>query len=253
WDGNISNCDAGSLSQSTLDKILDRLNYFRDLAGCPTSVTFDTSSNAKAQAAALIMAANQTLDHYPDSTFTCYSADGYEGAQSCNLSYFSSAIISDAITNQIHDDGAGNYPAGHRRWILYSRAEKLGYGANVNYAALWITPSVYNDAPTSWPTYIAYPVPGYMPAPLVFERWLLSVPDGDFSNASVTMIDKDGKSVSLTIETLASNYGDNSIVWVPSGITTNSSSDINYQVTVSNVVVNGNTKSYTYNVIIVQV
>ena len=60
-----------------------------------------------------------------------------------------------------------------------------------------------------------------------------------------------GTNVALTIEAQAQGYGDNTIVWVPQGVPTSApAADVTYSVTVSNVVVSGQSRVFTYNVTI---
>ncbi|MDF1550669.1 MAG: hypothetical protein P1P88_22800 [Bacteroidales bacterium] len=47
------------------------------------------------------------------------------------------------------------------------------------------------------------------------------------------------------------SYGDNTIVWQPTGINTTSDTDISYKVSVKNVVVSGEAKSFEYTVVII--
>ena len=73
WDGNLQNCDPGTIDQGFQDATLVRLNFFRAMAGVPGEITFSAESNAKAQAAALMMNVNHALSHDPPSNWTCYS------------------------------------------------------------------------------------------------------------------------------------------------------------------------------------
>jgi hypothetical protein len=56
----------------------------------------------------------------------------------------------------------------------------------------------------------------------------------------------------VTLEAQAQGYGDNTIVWLPQGIPTSAPlCDVNYTVTVSNVVVSGKPQLFTYGVTII--
>ncbi len=74
----------------------------------------------------------------------------------------------------------------------------------------------------------------------------------DFTNATVTMKNAAGANVPATVisrTSISSSYGgDNTIVWEPTGVDLNSNFDQKYTVTVSNVMVGGSAKSYTYDV-----
>ncbi len=58
-----------------------------------------------------------------------------------------------------------------------------------------------------------------------------------------------GTNVPVTLEAQAQGYGDNTIVWVPQGIPTGAPTrDEVYSVTVSNVVVSSQSRTFTYTV-----
>ena len=132
WTGNAASCNAGTVSQLTYDRTLQRINYFRRLVGEPGNIVYETTRNAKCQQAALMCLANGALNHAPPDTWSCYTAEGAEGCANSNLS---SAFGSNAITNFMTDAGANNTAAGHRRWILYSRARTFGIGSASSYCA----------------------------------------------------------------------------------------------------------------------
>lgn len=86
WTGNHAACGAGTTSEAFRASILQRINYFRSMAGIPPLVGFNDIYNAKAQAAALMMSVNRSLSHSPDDSWACYTEAGAEGAGSSNLS-----------------------------------------------------------------------------------------------------------------------------------------------------------------------
>ena len=114
------------------------------------------------------------------------------------------------------------------------------------------------DSNTQFPDLIAYPCNGYMPQSLVFPRWSFGIPSNypytypDFSKASISMTDMDGKKIDLTIVSRSVDgiVGDNTIVWEPEGVITNSDEDITYTVTIKNVK-NAQYSRYTYGVTII--
>ena len=245
WTGNINTCDPGTNSTLSINNTLDRINYFRDLVGLPSNITFDPILNQKCQEAALMMHANGTLNHYPPATWLCYTTNGSDAAGSSNLAYSHS---SNSITQYINDFGSGNTAIGHRRWILYTRANIFGTGSTDTKNALWVINSF--TTPASVP-FVAYPAPGFFPAPLIFGRWSFSIPGADFSNTIISITDEQGTNIPLTIEPITNGYGDNTIVWVPDQayFNLNSSEDEKYTIDISNV---NNTfqMNYNYEVII---
>ena len=75
WTGNSSNCDPGDTPDSVKEKEVQRLNYFRRLAGLP-AVSLNSTYSAKAQQAALMMKDNNALDHYPPDSWKCVTPAG---------------------------------------------------------------------------------------------------------------------------------------------------------------------------------
>ena len=80
WTGSTSTCTAGTYATDAMNKTLQRINYFRKMAGVSSAITFDATKNAKCQEAALMMQANNSLNHNPPTTWTCYTADGASAA-----------------------------------------------------------------------------------------------------------------------------------------------------------------------------
>jgi hypothetical protein len=123
-----------------------------------------------------------------------------------------------------------------------------------------IAPVPFESIPASTPAYVAWPPKGFIPRDVVYPRWSLSVPANgypfpvDFTSATVTMTGSNGTNVPLTIDyanPVENTYvGDNTIVWVPTGINLTSDADQKYTVKVSNVLVNGIPKNYEYDVTI---
>ncbi|MFC2100279.1 hypothetical protein ACFLRZ_00465 [Bacteroidota bacterium] len=245
WTGSISTCDAGTVPQSTHDKVIMRLNYFRRLVGLNDNTTLDVSQFAKFQETALMMAANGQLDHYPPNTWTCWTQAGSDGAAQSNLVLTHSTP---AITIFIQDPGSNNFDCGHRRWILHSVKTKFSYGTTNTSMALGVIGVA--DGNTNIPPFIAYPPKGYIPQQLVFSRWSFGIPGANFSSANVSMTGSNG-TIILNVVSTTANYGDKTIVWEPQGIITNSPNDLSYTVTVSGIT-NAPQSSYTYTVIIIK-
>lgn len=251
WDGSIDTCDPGTVPASVHAKVLQRINYFRRQAGLPDDVTFDSGKNAKCQQAALMMSANHQLSHTPPNTWACYTTDGYDAASHSNLT-LGHITTTVGIRALMSDDGSNNTAVGHRRWFLYPPAKIMGHGSTGNSMAVWVIGD-FGPTPPSAPEFVAWPPQGFVPAPIVpYARWSFSVTGADFDATTITMTDSSGNPVSLVQNPVAYGYGDATIVWEPSGIITGESADLDYHVTVSNVVVGSQTKNYSYTVTIVQ-
>ena len=246
WTGDVSACDEGNVSQECKDQTLKRLNYFRNLAGL-NSVSWDASVFSKYQKAALIMQANNSLNHTPPNNWNCWTQEAYDGAYSANLS--GGGNSPESITSYMRDFGASNDPCGHRRWILYSKQTEFSLGATSHYHALGVVG--LEALNTNVPDFIAYPSSGYFPKEITFEKWSFGIPNANFSSANVQMIDEGGNNLSLTIVSKTDSYGDNSIVWKPIGIDLNTNSDQKYTITISNIT-NASQTSYSYSTTLIK-
>lgn len=65
WTGNTGTCTPGTISDIAQTNTLARINYYRKLAGLHLSLTFNPIRNNACQQAALIMAANNSISHFP--------------------------------------------------------------------------------------------------------------------------------------------------------------------------------------------
>ncbi|WGZ93876.1 MAG: CAP domain-containing protein [Candidatus Thiothrix putei] len=257
WTGNHSTCTPGTTSSEFKDAVLARINYFRAMAGVPASITFNATFNTKAQQAALMMSANNSLSHNPPSSWNCYTADGATAAGSSNISWGHNAW--NAVDGQIQDNGIDNHAVGHRRWLLHPQTQTMGTGdvpkvgslAAAN--AIWVFDgNAYSTRPATRDDFIAWPTKGFNPYPVVPVRWSFSYPSANFTNATVSMT-QGGTSIPVALETVANGYGENTLVWRPNNMTANQNwpkptTDTSYQVTVSNVIVGGSPRSFTYTV-----
>lgn len=247
WTGSTSGCNAGIVSSDADSKVAMRINYFRRQTGLPDLITIDNSVQSKVQEAALIMLANNTLTHTPASTMTCYTTGGAEAAGKSNLAFGTQA--SGSVTAYIQDSGSNNAAVGHRRWLLFSKLDRVGHGSTTSTNAIWVIG--YNKGNTlTLPEFVSWPPKGFVPNTLAFARWSFSIPNqsANFSNATITMTDSSGANIPLTREPISNGYGDNTIVWIPSGISTTSTTDVTYRINISGVTISSVSKSYSYDV-----
>lgn len=246
WTGDVASCDPGAPSAAAQSATLTTINFVRGLAGLDP-VSFDPALSAKAQKAALIMQANDDLDHFPPSSWRCWTEEGAEAAGSSNLALGISGAA--AIVGYMQDDGEGNTAAGHRRWILRPDAATMGSGSTSGANALWIFGA---DAPSAAsPPWVPWPVAGYFPSPLEpIGRWSLSSTSGEasFANASVTVTGPGGASLPVQTYPEQSGFANNTLVWEVSGIQIpDDDAPVTYHVTVSGVT-GAASPSYEYDV-----
>ncbi len=260
WTGNRSTCDPGTTSQAYRTSVVERLNYFRAMAGVPTGVVENTNWSAQAQQAAVSMSATGRLSHNPDSSFACFSPIVKSSAGASNL--YLGRTGPAAIDGYVQDPGASNVSAGHRSWIFHSTLQEVGVGdlppSSTNYSANTLQVIDPNRAFASEPSlreadgFVAWPVRGFNPGALVFERWSFTLRGATFEGANVTVA-KGGQTLSNTVvhrSNTANAAPFPSIVWEPQGVNTSPATDETYTVTVSGVSVGAQKRTYTYDVIV---
>lgn len=246
WTGNESNCDPGTIPDGTKEKIFMRIHYYRNATGLNNTLTENDAQSAKAQEAALMMQANNTLDHFPPNSWSCYTAGGDEAAGKSNLAFSKNA---EAIDLYMRDPGSNNGPVGHRRWLLYPRLETIGLGNTNEASAIWVVGNS-GATPSDAPDFVSWPPKGYTPDRLVYPRWSFSIAGANFSETEIDMKDQNGNSISFDTEEIVNGFGDNTLVWVPNGINNNVTEDTAYTVTLTNVNVGGTMTTYEYDVIL---
>lgn len=262
WNGSVANCTPGTTSAAYRQATIDRVNLYRALAGLPGNIAlFGGTQATNTQAAALIFSANHDLSHAPPSNWACWSQAGYSGADNSNvaLSYGSNIGAGPAaVDTYIDDDGVYNTSVGHRRWVLYPPQVKMDsgsipYGAQYAANALWIS-GPYGTRPAT-PNGVAWPSRGYVPwqlLPFVSNRWSFSWNGANFANARVSMTRNGVPLGAPTYETLENGYGDNTLVWLPQGVTyARPGSDVTYHVVVSGITGGGAPSSIAYDVIVI--
>lgn len=213
---HVGTCTPGKVDSLANKKFIGLLNYLRRQTGMYDSCVLDAELNEIAQQAALMMTARNDLDHYPDSSWKCFTIKGKRGAGSSNLSLGHSGT--DALLGQLEDDGDNNYSVGHRRWILNPHNKVFGHGSTDKSMALYVFGKYYNnpekDRLPKWnkETFVSWPPKDYAPAPLVPRRWSFSLDEGDFSKAKISITLK-GKPVKIKTEPQQQGYGLNTVVW----------------------------------------
>lgn len=267
WTGSISGTPGtsatgtpGTTAVAYKEAVRTRINWYRAMAGLSAAITFNDTYSAKSQEAALMMSANNDLNHTPPPSWLLYTADGAVAAKSSNLALGFCGV--DAIDGYMIDPKPNNTAAGHRRWILYPQTQTMGTGdvprsgSFVPANSTWVFDGRYGSTrPTVRDSYVAWPTKGYVPYTLIPARWSFSYPNADFSSASVS-VTKNGVAVSAVKEAIAGNVGENSLVWIVDGLDTDSmqpharpSADTTYAVTITGIS-GAPQSSYTYEVIV---
>jgi uncharacterized protein YkwD len=153
WSGG-GDCDPGDIDAEGRARVLRQVNLYRALAGL-APVELDEQYNVLAQACSALMDANQTIDHVPPDSWTCYSYDGSKGAGESNLA---TAPALAAIDLYMGDNG-NETTMGHRRWILQNGLGPFGVGSTDQFSCLHVLGS-HTVGPSPW---TAWPPPGFFP------------------------------------------------------------------------------------------
>lgn len=199
WTGDGPGCDAGTIAEDYQQQQVDRINYYRRLAGLEHAVALDPALSEEAQAAALIIWANSAVDHQPTSAAACYSEIGALASANSDLYQRTG---NDALRGFMEDPGEVNVSVGHRNWLLMPQLRRVGIGE---------VPTSNSDVDGGYAvnfrngfelekdtSVVAWPSAGFFPEELVDERWSLSIYGADFSNAEVTVL-RDGLPVDAPV------------------------------------------------------
>ena len=254
WNGNVDACQSGTTSTAYQLSVLQRVNWYRDMAGLP-AVAYNTAFNQSAQDGALISSAEGQLSHTPANTTKCYTQSGYTGTSSSNL-FLGRAGIS-AVDGYIDDFGDNNTVVGHRSWLLYRSLGPIATGDietdGTHYSANAIyvtggggTPATPRDGFISWPP------SGYVPDAVLYDRWSFSLAgrSASFQNANVTITGPNG-SIPVTVND-RSGFLDTGVVFTPAIPSNKVTTDTTYTVNITGIT-GGTTSSYTYQVTVIHV
>jgi len=291
WTGAYStSCQRGTTAAAYQEDIRRRINYYRAVAALPANITFDAepivndttpgsfqlpASTAKrtcAQASAYMNAFSTAffdpyiLSHTPVSgKSACWSQSARNGSLQSNLTigYAGPDAIDIYMADEnLTDDQSNNINAGHRRWILYSRAKDMASGdvpAGTYTDALGSYPilpsnalyiiSTFVPAASAPSQFVTWPARGFVPAPLRPNRWSVSFPGASFPSgtASISMTGPGGTVIPVTI--LSYNLtgpGDNTLVFRPNSLPAPGPADAAYSVTVNGIGGSGVPTSYTW-------
>ena len=274
FTGDIDDCTAGTTSQSYRDSVVQRVNWYRRMAGLST-VTEDRALSATAQRKALIMLAQGDLSHMPSPDWACFTEIDFQGE---NLALGVAGIGS--VDGYMQDPGDHNLAVGHRQQVLSPFVIQIGTGdvfaragtyraANVMHLSYGfdLVPDVREER-----GFVAWPPSGFVPPETVWGRWsfarqqittkvtqegniiytrrFLSGPD--FSEAVVSVSDDDGPVEARII------HRDDLLVWAVHGDTDSarlpepSDGDHCYTVKISGVQLDGTTQTpYEYAVCVI--
>lgn len=156
WDGDAASCHEGTLAAPGAENTVRRVNLYRWLAGLP-EVTHNPSMSVGAQQCAVMMHANDDLDHYPPETWKCYTPEGASAASVSLLATMPSVSGIDLFMLDL----SSPYSMGHRRNILGDGLEEVGVGSTDEYSCLRTVDAIF--VPGQDVTFTAWPPPGAVP------------------------------------------------------------------------------------------
>jgi hypothetical protein len=239
WSGNIATCDPGDISADGRANALAQVNLYRWMTGLPTVVN-DPTLDGYAQECALMMDANDAIDHYPPTSWDCYTVDGATGATS-NL-YGIPGVA--AVYGYIIDYGANNWDAlGHRRHIFSNDMGLIGLGSTGDGGYSCLYPHDHSGGPgnawTAWPPPGPVPEEAFQPiwasgsTGINQTGWSVQSLGIDLSGAQVT-VTAGGVNMPVTTRQLDDNaggWGVQAIAFVPDGWTTQAGTTYTVEVT----------------------
>lgn len=242
------------------------------MAGLPGDVVENPTLSIGAQEAALTIAAEAAerrdagrhvagaLTHYPPSSHACYTPAAHDAAGASNL--YLGQTGADAVDGYILDPGATNDKVGHRNWILHPPLTEIGIG-DVPMPSPYFSTNALNvisgDSFGPQPEMrradggVAWPSAGYFPAELVVPRWSFSLRGADFTNAEVD-VRVGGQPVGTVVEHQGAGPGAPfpTIVWnLTEPIAETLPVDLPVEISVSNVVADGQTRTVSYVVTVI--
>ena len=179
------NFTLGSLTEAAQADALALTNFIRSLAGL-APVSLDPLYNLRAQAGALVLAANDALTHTPEQPAGMEDGlfeVGYAGTSMGNIAKFNwmrPSILIDGVTYFARDDGDINLGGlGHRRWLLNPYMRSTGFGlANAatgnSYVAMYAVDM--DNANVEWDC-VTWPAGGAFPVELMRAElpWSISL------------------------------------------------------------------------------
>ncbi|MCB9250909.1 MAG: CAP domain-containing protein [Flavobacteriales bacterium] len=209
WNGSVKTCDEGTVSDTIVQKVEDRINYFRVSAGVPP-IYLDSQLNNWCQKAALAMESNNKLNHDIPKIWKCFTDEGAEAAKYSLLAQNINTSL--AVTSFVADQ---THPSlGNRRWMLYPFSMAWGHGSTSSKCVLWaLDDSRKKDTVFYANNFIAWPYNGYMHKMFVFKRWSFSLYE-DLSDAKVSM-KLNNIPLKLSVEKLVDGYGLPTLAWTP--------------------------------------
>ncbi len=271
-EGQLVNCDYGYVNAEVLQKVLTQLNYYRRFAGV-SELTMDTAFNRQCQAVLKYFLSNKDSSRVSPAG-KCYTPEALEGWNTMISSSSFFTNFESSVQHLMYQEGN---EAVNRRWLLYPKLSKIGYGQLKSNFCFKVTGNGTDNSSLVMPESVAFPPKGYILKEMLPKTWMFVVPNADvrFSKVSLKMRDfynkpksgnKDLPMVDISIKVnnagLSTHGAQGTLGEDPSilfEITDNrqinekfEDEDLEYEVTIQNVLINGVPKDFTYKVYVIQ-
>lgn len=265
---DVNNCTPGVLSQSEREAVLELVNEIRALHDLP-SLTWANEADAMSMQTNLNIVASGVTGHGDAPGTKCYSPEVKDGRAQSNLHYWASGAANyehsiQSIIGWLIDSYSGNPDkVGHRRALMnpflksfsFGRCDGQYGGAYVTSANFLYQPYVTGSMPQDM-DFVAYPYE-YYPPELVDKSFYLSFNcfynknqwfdngNVDYGQVQVEVREEGGGNLNVhSVSWDLEGWGSipNGLVWKVDGL----KNETRYNVSISNVKVNGETKNYSY-------
>lgn len=254
WTGKVKGCKAGATSKSHISASTNLINFYRGLNGLE-KVSTSKTYNSQAQAAALIMQANNMLSHGPTKKWKCYTTAGAIGAGTGNLygGSYGTANSAQAVEAYMDDFGYSNTDVGHRRWLLNPSTSKMGIGSTHGFNSIKVFDTAKHKKYAN-PSFIPFPNANYSPAQLEPNgRWSFTKPNANFSKATIKVYDYSAKKwLKVKKHSSHNGYADNTVAFEVSNVSKNvnalvgTSKTRKYKVEIKGIKVGAKVYNHTY-------
>lgn len=198
--------DPGALREEAEQSALSYVNFLRYLAYLDSDVTLDPLYSMRAQYGAVLLAANDRLEHdapRPEDMPEDFYETAHAGTLCSNiasLNWMCEDVLLQGVEYFARDDGERNLEdLGHRRWLLNPYMGATGFGlahseSGLSYVTMYAQDASREDA--EW-DYVGWPSRGAFPAELMSADLAWSV----VLNPEVYDLSRSELSVSLREET----------------------------------------------------
>jgi hypothetical protein len=241
WNGNSKTCTSGTLPDSTLRKITDRINYFRQNSGVTKGIQFDQDKHIACMHAATMYAPVGVFSREPKpETHKCFTTAAADAAiygtavLEANPAQSTTVLMSDTKSEELYN----------RRLLTHPGMLNYGFGCAENNSVFWLADKNIMAIDTQYyrDHFVCWPAAGASPSMLTFERWSFSILQ-PLEDAVVTIASKKHGAIesNITVQ-LGSGLGLPTLAITPLGMTQWSAGD---EIKITVVLKNKKTYSYT--------